>query len=200
MSPVAARGNRPSNACARHAPMAGPTFDRVAAFQKIVAQDAVRRETPLECAVERVDDVNALADERAFVEDVLIRVRDRARVLVDPWLASVQALPTSGVDRAMSAMTRTRLFGSRSAVSIIRSAHSLARSRSSLPAATRTPTRRRFSIKASRSMIGMAQLAELQRGHRLVGGDEAAQAISVDASIAVRDSLERDVVHARQAR
>jgi hypothetical protein len=49
-------------------------------------------------------------------------------------------------------------------------------------------------------MIGMAQLAELQRGHRLVGGDEAAQAISVDASIAVRDSLERDVVHARQAR
>ena len=71
--------------------------------------------------------------------------------------SATNALAIGGVDRAMSAMTRIRLFGSRSAVSIIRSAQALARSRSDLPAAIRTPTRRRFSIKASRSMIGMAQ-------------------------------------------
>ena len=44
------------------------------------------------------------------------------------------------------------------------------------------------------------KLAKLQHGNRLVGGDEAAQAISVDPAIAVRDRLERDVVHARHAR
>ena len=40
---------------------------------------------------------------------------------------------------------------------------------------SRAPTRRRFSISARRSMIGnRPQLAQLERRHRLVGGDEAA--------------------------
>ena len=61
-----------------------------------------------------------------------------------------------GSDRAMSATTRIRLLGSLSAMSVISSAHASARSRSTLLAAMRAPTRRRFSIKASRSMIGIA--------------------------------------------
>ena len=56
----------------------------VASLQKIVAQDAVCGKAPSERTLEGVDVVNALADERALVEDVLIHVRDRARVLVDP--------------------------------------------------------------------------------------------------------------------
>ncbi len=44
------------------------------------------------------------------------------------------------------------------------------------------------------------ELAELERRNRLVGRHEAAQAFEVHAAIAVRDGLERDVVHARQAR
>ena len=42
------------------------------------------------------------------------------------------------------------------------------------------------------------ELAEVQRGHRLVGGDEAAQAFGVDPSVAVRNGFERDVVHPGQ--
>ncbi|EXI71315.1 MAG: hypothetical protein AW07_03758 [Candidatus Accumulibacter sp. SK-11] len=56
----------------------------------------------------------------------------------------------------MSAITRMSVFGSLAAVSIIRSAHIVARFRSALPAAIRRPTRRRFSMTASRSMIGIA--------------------------------------------
>ena len=63
---------------------------RVTPFQKIVAQDAILGKAPLECTLERVDVVDPLADERAFVEDVLIDVRDRARVRVDARLATVQ--------------------------------------------------------------------------------------------------------------
>ena len=63
----------------------------VATFQKIVAQDAVGRKASFECPLERIDVVDALADERALVEDVLVYVRNGARVLVDARLAPVQA-------------------------------------------------------------------------------------------------------------
>ena len=43
------------------------------------------------------------------------------------------------------------------------------------------------------------QLAQLERRHRLVGGDETRQALRVDPAVAVRDRFERDVVDARQA-
>src|SRR3972149_371397 len=60
------------------------------------------------------------------------------------------------VDSAMSAITRIRLFGSFSATSVIWSAQESARFRSVLSRVIRAPTRRRFSISARRSMIGMA--------------------------------------------
>ncbi len=56
----------------------------------------------------------------------------------------------------MSAITRIRLLGSFSAISIIWSAHTFARSRSARAVAMRTPTRRKFSISAKRNMIGIA--------------------------------------------
>ena len=56
----------------------------------------------------------------------------------------------------MSAVTKIRLLGSFSATAIIWSAHSWARFRSIRSAAMRVPARRRFSIRARRSMMGMA--------------------------------------------
>ena len=44
------------------------------------------------------------------------------------------------------------------------------------------------------------ELAQLQRGNRLVGSHEAIEAVGVDPTVAVRDRFERDVVHARQTR
>jgi hypothetical protein len=57
----------------------------------------------------------------------------------------------------MSASTRIKSVGFRSTTLTIRSAHSLARSRSRRADAIRTATRRRFSINASRSISGSAQ-------------------------------------------
>ncbi len=42
------------------------------------------------------------------------------------------------------------------------------------------------------------QFAQLQGGHRLVGGYETAETFRIDPSIAVRDRLQRDVIHARK--
>ena len=70
--------------------------------------------------------------------------------------SATKALTMGGFECAMSAITRIRLLGSFSAVSVILSAQESAMFRSTQPAATRTPTRRRFSMTASRSMIGMA--------------------------------------------
>ena len=44
------------------------------------------------------------------------------------------------------------------------------------------------------------QLAQLERRHRLIRGDEAAEAFGVDTSIGMRNGLERQVIHARQVR
>ena len=70
--------------------------------------------------------------------------------------SAINELTIGGFDRAMSAITRIRFFGSFSATSVILSAQLSARLRSSLSAAITAATRLRFSIKASRSMIGMA--------------------------------------------
>jgi hypothetical protein len=43
------------------------------------------------------------------------------------------------------------------------------------------------------------QLAQLQRGHFLIGVDEAAQRFGIDPAIAVRDDFQRDFVDARAA-
>ena len=70
--------------------------------------------------------------------------------------SATNELTIGGFDRAMSAVSKIRLFGSFSAISIICSAQRAARSRSMLPVTIRAPTRRRFSISARRSMMGMA--------------------------------------------
>jgi hypothetical protein len=64
----------------------------------------------------------------------------------------------------MSAITWMRLLGSRSATSIICSAQASAAPRSAEAAATRAPTRRRFSRSARRSMIGIAQSSPIASG------------------------------------
>ena len=56
---------------------------------------------------------------------------------------------------------------------IRRSAQVPASSRSTQPAATRTLTRRRFSITASRSMMGIAYSSPSSRGVTVQGGHEA---------------------------
>ena len=70
--------------------------------------------------------------------------------------SATNELTMGGLDRAMSAITRIRLFGSLSAISIIWSAQESAKSRSAVPAAIQAATRRRFSISARRSMMGIA--------------------------------------------
>ena len=56
-----------------------------------MAEDAIRRQTIAEAVLERMDVVDALADEGAFAEEVLIHVRHRPRIGVDARLAAVQA-------------------------------------------------------------------------------------------------------------
>jgi hypothetical protein len=78
--------------------------------------------------------------------------------------SATNELTIGGFERAMSAITRIRLFGSCSATSIISSAQASARLRSVAPAAMRAATRRRFSMSARRSMMGMAQSSPILRG------------------------------------
>ena len=60
-------------------------------------------------------------------------------------------------------------------------------------------TRRRFSIKASRSMMGIGpQLAQLQRSDGLIRGHERCQTFRGDPAVDVRDQFQRDVVDARK--
>lgn len=70
--------------------------------------------------------------------------------------SATKALDNGGLERAMSATVKTRFFGSSSTMAVSWSAQSPARRRSVALAATRAATRRRFSISASRSMMGTA--------------------------------------------
>jgi hypothetical protein len=69
-----------------------------------------------------------------------------------------------GPERAMSAITRIRFFGSRWAVSVSVLAQAPARFRSTRPAEMCVATRRRFSISARRSMMGMAHSSPSRKG------------------------------------
>ena len=57
---------------------------RVRAFEHVVAQNAVFRESCFDRLSERIDVIDALADERTLAEHVLVDVRDRTRVGIDP--------------------------------------------------------------------------------------------------------------------
>ncbi len=78
--------------------------------------------------------------------------------------SATKELTIGGLERAMSAVTRIRLLGSRSAVSSICSAQRSARVLSVVPTAMREAHRRRFSMSASRSMMGMAHSSPSLRG------------------------------------
>ena len=63
----------------------------VTAFQQIVTEDAVFRQAILQRELEHIDVVDALADERALAEGVLVDVRHGARVRIDAGVAGVQS-------------------------------------------------------------------------------------------------------------
>ena len=60
----------------------------VTPFQKIVAEDPVLGETSFERPLEGINLVDALADERAFAEQVLVNIGNSARIGIDAGLAS----------------------------------------------------------------------------------------------------------------
>ena len=63
----------------------------VAAFQQIVAEDPVVGKTPAQRPFEGINIVDALADERAFAEQVLVNIGNGARVRIDAELAGAHA-------------------------------------------------------------------------------------------------------------
>ncbi|MNV41428.1 hypothetical protein D3C71_1330630 [compost metagenome] len=63
----------------------------IATLQQVMAQHPVVREAVLQCRFECVHVVDALADEGAFLEDVLINVGHSVGIGIDAWIASVQA-------------------------------------------------------------------------------------------------------------
>ncbi|HEU5294570.1 MAG TPA: hypothetical protein VFU71_07265, partial [Burkholderiaceae bacterium] len=60
----------------------------VGAFEKVVAEHAVLRQTPAEHMLERIHIVDALSDERSLAEQILVDVADGARVRVDAGIAA----------------------------------------------------------------------------------------------------------------
>ena len=56
---------------------------RIPAFQQVVAEDEILRKASVDGLAKRVHVVDALADERAFPENILVDIRDLARVGVD---------------------------------------------------------------------------------------------------------------------
>ena len=78
--------------------------------------------------------------------------------------SATKALVSAGPERAMSAITSMRSLGAFSATATMLSAHAAAWLRSRCATSTRTATRRRFSISASRSMIGKAQSSPSRSG------------------------------------
>ena len=81
---------------------------RVAAFQQVMAQDLVLRETVLQRVLEGIDVVDALADERTFAKQVLVHVRHRACIRIDTRLAAIHARITRA-DAATHAGAHTGL-------------------------------------------------------------------------------------------
>jgi hypothetical protein len=73
-----------------------------------VAEDVVVGKAPGERALEHVDVVDSLADERAFAEGVLVHIRNRARIRVDARIARMEACVPRPV-RSRQAHAHTRL-------------------------------------------------------------------------------------------
>jgi hypothetical protein len=88
--------------------VAQQTGARVAAFEEIVAEDAVVGEAIRERALEGIDVVDPLADEGAFARHVLVYVGHRARIGIDAGLPAVQARVPRAL-RAREAHAHARL-------------------------------------------------------------------------------------------
>ena len=106
-----------------------------------------------------------------------------------------------GFERAMSAITRIRFLGSCSTVVIMRRGPLV---REVAVAATgrnaQCHAAQVFDQRQPQHDRDRPQLAQVQRRHALVRGQETAQAVEVDASVAVRNRFQRNVVDAREAR
>src|SRR5512139_2730402 len=81
---------------------------RVAPFQEIVAEAPVLGTPSLEGLLERIDVVDPLSDEGAFVEHVLVHIGDCARVGVDSRFAPEQSRISRPV-RSRQAVGHARL-------------------------------------------------------------------------------------------
>nr|GFC86757.1 hypothetical protein [Tanacetum cinerariifolium] len=79
-----------------HLHIAQQTGARIATFDQIVAEDLVVRQATFQRAGKSIHLVDALADERALLEQVLIDVRDRSGIGIDTGIAAEQL----GVGRA----------------------------------------------------------------------------------------------------
>ena len=66
-----------------HFDLAYQPRSRVKSFEQIVAQHPVRRNFTVERLLERVDVIDAFADVRTFLEQILVHVRHRKRVRIN---------------------------------------------------------------------------------------------------------------------
>ena len=76
----------------------------VAAFDQIVAEYAILGKAPAQGLLECIDIVDALADEGSFAKDILVNIRDRARVRIDPGVTTIQPR----IERAVGARQTDR--------------------------------------------------------------------------------------------
>ncbi len=109
--------------------------------------------------------------------------------------SETKGLTIGGLERAMSAITRIRLLGSRAATSSIWSAHTFGAV--PLDRAGGDPDSDATQILDQRQPQHDGdgpQFPQLQRRHRLVGRHETGKALGVDPAVAVRDRLEREIV------
>src|ERR1019366_614838 len=106
--PAADVGAIPRRVFLVHLHIGGQAAARVAALHQVMTEDAVVGKAPVERAFEGIYLVDALADEGALAEQILVHVADGARIWVDARLASEQARVTR-LRAAGQAHTHSRL-------------------------------------------------------------------------------------------
>jgi hypothetical protein len=78
----------------------------IEALEEVVRQQGILRHAPVERRRERVDVVEPLAGKDAFVEEILVDVRDRRRVRVHAGMAGVVRANSDPAALAMVTLTR----------------------------------------------------------------------------------------------
>ena len=87
-----------------HLDVGGQSGAREYPFQQVVAKDRVLGDLAVQRRLERIDVVDAFADERAFVKQVLIDVADRERIRIEAVGSGEDAL----IERALAADGKRR--------------------------------------------------------------------------------------------